>query len=300
MATLTQTMFEELQAKRQAVDLDHPEESGFRNHLGASVLGNNCKRQVWFNFRHAKLVKHEPRIIRLFDRGHREEARFTAMLRSIGIELYEVNPDTGKQFRTNFAEGHGGGSCDGMGINFPEYPNEWCLVEYKTHGEKSFLVLLKSGVKVAKPVHYVQMVIYMYKFKLKRCLYMAVNKNTDEIHTEWVEEDTELAERCMTVADEVVFGDHVPDRVSDSSAYFECRFCDYRSLCFHKGEEPHVNCRTCKYVKPEHGGAWWCTAGCEEMLPAELIPDTQKPCSNYEKHEVFVCPKDIKINLVLK
>jgi len=293
-------MFEELQEKRQAVDLLHPEESGFRNHIGASVLGGSCKRQMWFNFRHSKLIKHEARIIRLFNRGHLEEPRFSNMLRSIGIEFHDVHPETGKQFRTNFAGGHGGGSCDGMGIGFPEYPNEWVLSEYKTHGDKSFTLLLKGGVEKAKPVHFIQMIIYMYKFNLKHCLYMAVNKNTDEIWTEWVHADDELAMKYIANADEIVFGDHIPDRVSDSSAYFECRFCDYRSLCFHKGDEPHTNCRTCKYSRPGNEATWLCDIGGEELLPAELIPNTQKPCINYEKHTIFIRPKDIKINLVLK
>jgi len=300
MPTLTQEKIEALQEKRQAVDLLHPEETGFRNHLGASVIGNNCKRMVWFNFRHAKLIKHEARMIRLFDRGHLEEARFAEMLRSIGVEFYDINPDTKKQFRTTFAGGHGGGSCDGMGINFPEWLNEWCLTEFKTHGEKSFATLLKGGVEKAKPVHYVQIIIYLHRFKLSRCLYGAVCKNTDEVYTEWIEANEELALKYMAIADDIVFGDHVPDRVSDSSAYFECRWCDYRSLCFHKGEEPHTNCRTCKHVSAEQEATWHCNIGGEELIPAELIPNTQKPCQNYEKHDVFMKPKDIKIRLVMK
>src|SRR5688572_4793950 len=64
----------------------------FRWHLGASIIGHECSRYLWFSFRwcardegeatkrdansHANLG----RKLRLFNRGHREEARFIEYL----------------------------------------------------------------------------------------------------------------------------------------------------------------------------------------------------------------------------
>lgn len=292
MTTLTQQKIEELQVNRQVIDLTHEAEDGFRHHLGASQIGDNCKRKLWFNFRHSKKIVHEARIVRLFNRGHTEEPRFIRMLESIGVKYYPHDPKTGKQFRISDCDGHFGGSCDGVGIGFPEYPDEWVMGEFKTHGDKSFTDLIKKGVKLAKPVHYDQMVVYMHKAGYKKCFYMAVNKNTDELYTEWIFADPERADYLLEKADTIIHGEHVPERVSDSSAYFECRWCEYRSMCFHKSdEEPHKSCRSCKYAVPDDNSTWFCNYSNTPDV------DYKNPCSAYEKHDVFVSPKQITLAL---
>lgn len=294
MTTLTQQRIEELQVRRQAIDLTHPEETGFRHHLGASQIGDNCSRKLWFNFRHSKKVIHDARMVRLFNRGHAEEDRFIKMLESIGVTYFPTDPNTGKQYRLSHADGHFGGSCDGIGIGFPECPDEYVLGEFKTHGDKSFTDLIKKGVKLAKPLHYDQIVTYLFKGGFKKCFYMAVNKNTDELYTEWIYADDERAKYLLAKAEAIIHGEHVPDRVSESSAYFECRWCDYRALCFHKGvAEPHKSCRSCQYSKPAEGGTWFCNYSNTPDI------DTVNPCSAYTKHVVFVKPNEVKLGLTL-
>lgn len=60
-----------------------------RKHLGFSLIGDECQRKLWYGFRWCKLPRPEPRIKRLFDRGHKEEDRFIDYLRGIGCI---VNP----------------------------------------------------------------------------------------------------------------------------------------------------------------------------------------------------------------
>lgn len=72
--------------------LEATQEDPRRRHLGGSVLGKKCPRAIWYGFRWAKKVLHKGRMLRLFNRGHREEARFVEWLRSVGVELYEFAP----------------------------------------------------------------------------------------------------------------------------------------------------------------------------------------------------------------
>lgn len=58
-----------------------------RTHLGASVLGRKCLRQIWYTWRWAHVTKHTGRLLRLFSRGHREEAALAGYLRSVGFEV---------------------------------------------------------------------------------------------------------------------------------------------------------------------------------------------------------------------
>ncbi|UPT53330.1 putative exonuclease RecB type protein [Synechococcus phage Ssp-JY38] len=58
-----------------------------RHHLGASVVGDECARARWYAFRWATKVEFEGRILRLFDRGHKEEPRFFEWLDMVGAEI---------------------------------------------------------------------------------------------------------------------------------------------------------------------------------------------------------------------
>ena len=65
-----------------------------RPHLGASLIGHECDRYLWLTFRWAKLAEFEGRLLRLFDRGNREEPRIHEELRGIGVELHTMDGDT--------------------------------------------------------------------------------------------------------------------------------------------------------------------------------------------------------------
>lgn len=63
-----------------------------RKHLGFSMIGDECQRKLWYGFRWCKMPKPEPRIKRLFDRGHKEEDRFIDYLRGIGCTVNPFDP----------------------------------------------------------------------------------------------------------------------------------------------------------------------------------------------------------------
>lgn len=147
---------------------------GHRQHLGGSVIGEECARKIWFQFRWAKDATvtvgdtdlGEPpdfpgRIYRLFETGDLEEDRLIADLERIGCEVFGANPITGEQFRISNHGGHFGGSQDALVRGIPEAPKTWHLGEFKTHSKKSFNRLKKKGVRESKPRHYTQMNVYM-------------------------------------------------------------------------------------------------------------------------------------------
>lgn len=62
-------------------------QTGDRAHLGASQIGEPCERKLVYSFRHACKAKFDGRMLRLFDRGHREEERFLTYLAQVGFDL---------------------------------------------------------------------------------------------------------------------------------------------------------------------------------------------------------------------
>jgi len=151
-------------------------DSPFRTHLGASVIGDECARKIWYGFHWTTIPSFGGRILRLFNRGHLEEGRFIAALLAIGCQVYQQD-ENGKQFRISGVSGHFGGSGDGIATGVPDVdPSLPVLLEFKTHNDKSYIKLAKEGVRSAKFEHYVQMQIYLRKMALTVALYMAVNK----------------------------------------------------------------------------------------------------------------------------
>ena len=233
------------------------EKNPYRSHMGASGIGRDCARAIWYGFRWFTKPHHEGRILRLFNRGHLEEARFIALLLSIGVQVFQQD-ENGKQFRITDAGGHFGGSGDGVAVGIPDVPPGMpCLLEFKTHGEKSFIKVAKEGVQNAKYEHYIQMNTYMRKMNLTVALYGAVNKNTDDLYLELVMLDTLIADQFLDRGRQLVFSPSPPKKLSESPGWFECKYCDHKAVC-HLGKAPERNCRTCFYSRPGEDGKWRC------------------------------------------
>jgi hypothetical protein len=134
----------------------------------------------------------------------------------------------------------------------------------------------------------------MSELKLERALYIAVNKDTDDIYTERVKFNKAFADEIKKKAEEVIFSPLPPGKVSASPEHGACRFCTFKNRChlllpavpsLKEDILPDMNCRTCLHSSPLDDGTWKCEkhqtirthdeqlAGCESHLfiPA-LIP----------------------------
>lgn len=229
-----------------------------RGHLGASVLGRECKRQLWYGWRWAKLESFDGRMLRLFDRGHREEATMVAELRAAGVTVHDVDAD-GQQFRFLAVGGHVGGSMDGAAVGIKEAPKTWHVLEFKTHNLKSFDALAAKGVKKAKPEHWSQMQLYMGWSGMTRAFYLAACKNDDRLYSERVKFDQKAFDLLISKANEIVQAPSPPERVSEKPDFYLCRFCAFRDLC-HGQQVADVTCRSCVHATPEMDseGRWSC------------------------------------------
>ena len=246
-------------------------DGGHRNHLGASLIGHICSRYLFNNFRWVHHKKHSGRLQRLFNRGHREEARFIEWLKGIGFTVQDLNVD-GKQYRVVSSMRHFGGSLDGQGMVPARYNvNAIMLYEFKTHGTGSgFEKLKKDGVKKTKPQHYGQMCVYGKNYGLRFALYCSINKNDDDLHIEVITLDWQLAEQLEAKATDIIFATIPPEKFAFSEAVFECKYCDYVGIC-HRGESAEKNCRSCINSVPIADGEWHCKLY-NNTIPKDFIP----------------------------
>lgn len=264
-------------------------EDDWRDHLGASLIGRECARELWYSFHWTTLKRFEGRMIRLFNRGHLEEPRFVALLMSIGCEVWQVD-ENGKQFRIKGHKGHFGGSLDGVVRGLPDIPDRPVLAEFKTHGEKSFTKLVTAGVQIAKPEHYIQMITYMGKYNLPWGIYMAVNKNNDEIHAELVEFSQRVFNQYQDRAAMIIDSSFPPPGISTTPGYFKCKFCDHVKTC-HLNALPAMNCRTCVHSIAGENGEWFCVEPMADAAFGDKVPLTPENqrlgCPSYSLHPTF-------------
>lgn len=256
-----------------------------RSHLGASTIGHPCERKLWMDFRWIMREDFNGRILRLFRRGQDEEAPLIKDLRAAGLKIDAVNPTTKKQF--GFSDGFFAGSCDGIILSgVPEAPTKKHVFEAKTHSLKSYKDVEKNGVEKSKPMHYVQMQVYMGAFGIDRALYVAVCKDDDQIYTERVRYDASVFEWANTRAQRIIASDRMPEPLSADPSWHECKYCSAYAVC-HKGSiAQDVHCRTCSNVTFQRDGKvhcakWDCEvpdvdaqmAGCDgHILHPDLVP----------------------------
>jgi len=265
-----------LAAINQAIEADQDDSPG-RAHLGASIIGRDCSRELWYTFRWVAKKLHHARILRLFARGQDEENRFNAYLKQGGLTVWDVAPETGEQWRISDVGGHFGGSLDGVVLGLPDAPEVPHVSEQKTHNTKSFNAVVRQGVLASKPEHFAQMQIYMHKMDLKWALYQAVNKDNDDLYFERVVYDQQAAEQLLRKAKNIIASEGPLERMSDDPTWYKCKFCDYHPVC-HTNTTPAMNCRTCAHSTPVltgTDGQWKCgkheklidkaaqTAGCD-------------------------------------
>lgn len=236
-------------------------DSAPRKHLGGSRIGEGCSRRLWYEFRHVQENKLEGKkrsdgqVARVFERGHREEPNIIAWLKAIGCTLYHTPED---QVRISDCSGHFGGSLDNIGRLPEAYGiDEDVLFEFKTINTQEFAKLKRDGVQQHSPKHWSQICVYGFKKQLKYALYISVDKNTEEIHMEFLVIDWELGRVMLEKALSIITSPKPMHRISQSAAHFSCKWCPFTNVC-HYGEVLHKNCRTCVHSQPVEDGKWLC------------------------------------------
>lgn len=308
-----------------------------RYYCGASAVGEECARARWYDFRWASKITFEARMLRLFDRGHKEEQRVLGWLGLVGAEIRATSqklmyhdgsdsyvlmdwdefgpegPDALddvtelpwhverarqrgyelEQWGFQAHAGHFRGHSDGKIRFVPGQekfgipPDTWIGFECKTHGSKSFAELAGAqdkyrawfarpdsikfpgkGVDGAKPEHVIQSQHYMHHLALPLTLYAGVNKDTDEIHFEFIQYDIKYFIDGESIIREVIHSPKHPRRISSHPSWFKCKMCDHRRTC-HLGEPMQKNCRTCIFSHAVDDGKWQCRKWNDAVIPKE-------------------------------
>ncbi len=260
------------------------DESPVRTYLGMSAMGKPCVRYIWYQWRWAKIEKFSARMLRLFDRGHREEDRFVEWLRLAGYPVQEVDPKTKTQFAFSAHDGYVRGHSDGLITMYTTNKGKKvkAVCEFKTSNNKGFLKMQRAqSVQVVKYEHYCQMQRYMHEQQIEFGLYMMINKDNDAVYTEIIRYDNETVQFLYERELELLATKTPPTRISEDPSFWICSYCNFKGICF-DGEKALKSCRMCKHINLPGEAAWECLHDSNDGHSLTTM-EQQQGCKNYKE-----------------
>lgn len=214
-----------------------------REYLGASRLGDPCARRLQFEFTNTPpdRPRFDPRILRIFERGHALEALAIRELQAAGFDL-ATRTRHGEQIGFAVLGGKMAGHVDGIIFGAPVAMRLPCIWEHKGLRNKGWQRVVREGVAVAQPHYHAQISLYQAYFEEKvpgvsdnPALFTATNADTMERYHELVPFDAKLAQESSDKGVRVIqaceAGELLP-RVATNSDHHECRFCAWSETCW--------------------------------------------------------------------
>jgi hypothetical protein len=262
MAAIPQTTDPTLLAMNDLFEI--AQDSRPRSHLGASMIGDNCHRKLWYSFRWTANPVFYASTLYRFEDGHRSEDIVAERLRLVPeLELHTHTPEGG-QFNFKDHGGHFAGSADGFVkglLQAPKTPHVW---EHKCCNETKFKKLDKLKKDIGEKnallewdgIYYAQGQVYMHYFGMTRHYLTCATPGSRDITSVRTDYHPEFAKSIVDKAAGIIASDTPPTKITEKADSYLCKWCTFKEQC-HYDAPIAENCRTCKHSKPVDGG-WHC------------------------------------------
>lgn len=192
-----------------------------RPYIGASSIGNPCERAIWYGLHNPEAKYVEAKLKMTFEIGKRLEDVIKKILRESGLVI-EDNLLTQSESYLFFQ-----GYPDGFFV----HNSERYILEIKTANDSSFNTFKKKGLRLWNSQYYDQVQSYMGMSGVHKCYLLALNKNTSELHDEFVLFDEDRYRSLVTKAKRIGEAVVEPPRISGSASFYMCKMCFYKGIC---------------------------------------------------------------------
>lgn len=193
-----------------------------RDYIGASSIGSDCLRKIWYEFKGTEAQEVPTKMRRTWTIGKTLEGLVIEWLTVAGlyIENYE---DTIFSSRIPQFKGH----VDGL-INIGDTT---IVLEIKTAKDASFKIFVRDGLKVWNPQYYAQIQSYMGMLGVFSAYILVLNKDNSDLSDELITFDADyyhqLEEKALMISNAVI----PPPRINSSPLWFQCKQCKYNKVC---------------------------------------------------------------------
>jgi hypothetical protein len=230
-----------LLAMKQAAKVDGNKQKK-RNYLGASLIGNPCSRQIWYQYMGYQQEPFEAETLWNFEDGHRIEDITAMRLRRVhGITLY-THDDSGNQYGFSDFDGKFKGHCDGVIVGLLQAPKTAHVWENKCSAEKKFNEFVSVKAKFGEKLtlknwnenYYAQAQLYMHYLKLDRHYTTVAKAGGRDYASCRTEYDPEYAEQIRDKAFKIINSKEPPPKINENPDFYICKFCSFREICHDK------------------------------------------------------------------
>jgi hypothetical protein len=199
-----------------------------RHYIGASSIGNKCDRAIWYGFKGAESSKPSPSLKTTFDIGKRLESLLLDYMDEAGLNVVRPTPENNYLFLQDTEVPLFQGHCDAILIMKDQAP---AIVEIKTANTASFSNFKSKGLLVWRENYYAQIQAYLGMKGYSRGVLLAIDKNTSELHHEWVVYDDIYYHQLRYKARAIAQCSEPPEKLNKNPIFYACNVCAYRRTC---------------------------------------------------------------------
>jgi len=203
-----------------------------RDYLGASSIGHPCGRRVWYQYKRERTPP-QPRQALIFDTGKRLEEMVLDKLEIAakhiqGFELIRPCEENNWLHACSKEVPQFQGHMDAMIVIAGSLV---IIVEIKSAKDSEFNNFKRKGLQEWKPQYFAQTHSYMGMKEIPNAVELVINKDSQEMHEEWLQLDAiyyaELEERARRI----VMATEEPERINKNPTFYLCQQCEFKNEC---------------------------------------------------------------------
>lgn len=194
-----------------------------RDYIGASGIGAECLRQIWYEFKGTQAEAVPTKIRRTWAIGRHLESLILDWLSQIGIEIQRSWIDLVADEMPYF-KGHVDSVWMKKGMPF-------AIIEIKTAKDASYNIFIKKGLRTWNPQYYAQIQSYMGMSGIHKAYIMVLNKDSSDLADELVEFDPAFYQTLRNKAQMIANANVAPPKINGSPLWYQCKMCKFNKVC---------------------------------------------------------------------
>lgn len=195
-----------------------------RDYIGASSIGSDCLRQIWYQFKGVKAENVPTKFRRSWAIGKCLEGIILDWLEASGVKIARLWFDL-RSKKVSCFQGH----LDAVWID--SKGNAKAIIEVKTAKDASFKIFVKKGCKIWNPQYYAQIQAYMGMSGIFNTYILVLNKDNSDLFDELVTFDPVFYEKLEDKAAMIATAHVEPPRVHGSPLWYQCKMCKFNKTC---------------------------------------------------------------------
>lgn len=194
-----------------------------RDYIGASTIGAECLRQIWYEFKGFQATQVPTKTRRTWTVGRVLENTILDWLVEAGIEIQRTWPDLIANDMPYFR-----GHLDSVWI---KKGKPFAIIEIKTAKDASYMIFAKKGLRTWQPQYYAQIQTYMGMSGIHQAYIVVFNKDTSDISDELVIFDEAFYKKLQEKAVMIANAKAAPPKINGSPLWYLCKMCKFHKVC---------------------------------------------------------------------